>query len=383
VERMLDGFLFILACVAGAILFVFGVREIGRKAHSPTAMRFFLYLGIVLLSLGSLAGCAKTGRSPAVTSPSPSAGISLESQIGTYYKELQQAAGKPLSPDMLKGLDTATAEAVNKVDQLYQQKVISREASLYLRELFNAQFESIKNSAEGKSLSREEIVTASMNRLKGLDRVLSELNGTRQFDPFLCRVLKGDVKRTFSSLADIPLKNRLTQGEIGRSDYKELVSRIQDSLFLYFQKSTMLALAAPTPPVDDIGHRTTNKYGVRDYPAPIPMNEYGVRPIRAPRSASEYAVVAMYSVRPLKPDIIRVAPVSSLQGDLWLKQPGKAWVSLTPRYSVTTVSVIENRGNAPGALTTAEGAHFALPAGAVVTGWESQKGSPVNDLLQE
>ncbi len=349
--------------MAGAVLFVFGVREISRKAaHSPMAMRFFLYLGIVILSLGNLAGCAKLGKNPVTASPSAAAAISIESQIGTYYKELQQAARKP-TPDRLKSLDAGTAEAINKVDQLFQQKVISREAALYLRDLFNAEFESRKNTAGGKIISREEMIKSALNHLNGLDRVLSELNGTRQFDPFLCRILKSDVKKTFTSLREIPLKDRLEYGSIGRSDYRELVSRVQDNLFLYFQKSTMLAVTATTTIDDNPDHRTYNKYGVRPVEPPNPSSEYAVRPI----------------------DFRTLTVASSLykKGDLWLKQPGKAWVALAARESITTVSVIENRGDNAGSYGTPGNSSFTLLPGAVFTGWEVQSGTAVTDLLQE
>jgi hypothetical protein len=436
-EKIINAILFFLACAAGLLLFVIGIREIRKKAHSRYAMRFMLYLSIVVMALGSFTGCTKTGKQPPGQvwdhSTPQNAQVNLEKELAGHYNAMRNAFKGGADPAQLTQVETALREAQGKIDGLLARKALSPDLAQYLKNVMTVEKEKAFVRGGKTAQKDDEMARGAIKNIQDAEKILVPLNGGQRFDSFVASVMKDQVKDSFISLAPLPIEKRLEYGRIGRDDYRDMVSRVQDGLYLYYRRSlaqvprvtssptvdkpinvAMYSAKPITGPIGEDPSRPVSKYAAIPFrEQPRSSAEYAARPYdrEPPLSYAKYAVqdlpqrpIPPYSVRPQPEPVYSVRPVpvpvqpgivkppalqapqglmSQLTGQLWIKLPGKNWQELNTSCSLTTSSVVENRGNEKGSFKLDGRTDVLLDGHEIQTGWEIDRGSNVpDDLLQ-
>ena len=359
-ERIWDALQFGVACLVGTMLFTLGVREI-RRRHLCKCWRFFFHLSLVLVSLGAIFGCNRSGKQPpapsqtsAVPSSTPSAspfqGAKLDLQ--DEYDGLRIASTHKAGTKELQACQERLNHSLEVVKRLHETRSLQQEEAQYLSDVFRQLWERAQAVSQGHEEERASSVSRCLRELNAQDQVLMHLNASRYFDPFLARLLKDQVRGSFRALREVPLAERMSGGQISHEEYRELACRVQDNLFLYHQKSVpSVALSRPVAisAVPEDPSRPQCKYGVRE---PAPHESLALQV-----AVEDRAVVSA------------VGP-----GEMWIKRTGKNWERLTAGSTITTSCVVENRGTKGTSLT--QPLH-QVPIGAqeIVTGWEFDSAS--------
>ncbi|MBI4833782.1 MAG: HEAT repeat domain-containing protein [Planctomycetes bacterium] len=349
-EKALNIALFLMACVAGTFLFVFGIHQIKQKAHSRYATKFLLYLSIVLLGLGAIVGVSKLGRAPVYAQDKETENPLLKHADWIFIQSTYNRI-KTAGTETIKELEKNVIEAQKKADELHAKTLISRELSDYLKTLLSEKLEITKQRLQDKKPDMKKMLPSTVKNLQFQGKILKEFaRDISRNDSWLAQMMKDAVKENFLQMKGMSFDERIKAGNLKRVEYKETVTALMDNLFVYYRRSIPGSIL--NKPTEDEPEFTT-KYGV------IPFDDEEIAP--APKQSA----------------------IKNIKGSLLFKDAGKDWDKARENIGLFTTTVLENQTNETVEIIFTNGMTAEISKQEILVGWELDVGFKATPELKD